>query len=124
MPLLAVLDRRGFAVYLIGPRQAHRAPGRPKSALGDGPWRQRLHRYGLLTAAFRPDDQVVVLRGYRRQRLMLLDYGGPHRPHLPKALEPRNVQLTVVVSDSTAVTGLALIKASRRGERDPLQWAK
>ena len=30
--------------------------------------------YGLLTASFRPADQVVVLRSYLRQRQMLIGY--------------------------------------------------
>jgi hypothetical protein len=30
----------------------------------DCQWLQRLHSYGLLTASFRPADQVVVLRSY------------------------------------------------------------
>src|ERR1700687_2670231 len=37
------------------------APGRPKSDVPACQWIQRLHNYGLLTASFRPDDQVVVL---------------------------------------------------------------
>jgi len=57
------------------------APGRPKTDVLDCQWIQRLHSYGLLAAAFRPEDQVVVLRGYLRQRHMLIrdvgQHGGP-----------------------------------------------
>src|SRR5207253_7766106 len=79
---------------------------------------------GLLTASFRPDDQVVVLRGYLRQRQMLIGYAGQHIQHLQKALEQMNVKLTEVVSDITGVTGLAIIKAILGGQRDPLALAK
>jgi hypothetical protein len=71
--LFELLERRGFQVNLIDPRQTKHAPGRPKSDVLDCQWIQRLHSYGLLSASFRPDDQVVVLRGYLRQRLMLLE---------------------------------------------------
>ena len=74
IPLLELLERRGFQVYLVDPRQTRHAPGRPKSDGLDCQWIQRLHSYGLLAASFRPEDQVVVLRGYLRQRQMLIGY--------------------------------------------------
>jgi transposase len=80
--------------------------------------------YGLLSASFRPDDQVVVLRGYLRQRQMLIGYAGQHVQHLQKALEEMNIKLTEVVSDVVGVTGLAIIKAILRGERDPRVLAR
>jgi transposase len=43
---------------------------------------------------------------------------------MQKALEQMNVKLTEVVSDISGVTGMAIIKAIVRGERDPLQLAK
>jgi len=122
--LFELLERRGFQVALVDPRQTKHAPGRPKSDCLDCQWIQRLHSYGLLAAAFRPDDQVVVLRGYLRQRQMLIQYGGQHIQHMQKALEQMNVKLTEVVSDITGVTGLAILKAILRGQRDPLQLAK
>jgi transposase len=124
VPLFELLERRGFQVYLVDPRQTRHAPGRPKSDVLDCQWIQRLHSYGLLTASFRPADQIVVLRGYLRQRQMLIGYAGQHVQHLQKALEEMNVKLTEVVSDIVGVTGLAIIKALLRGERDPLQLAK
>jgi transposase len=124
IPLFELLERRGFEVRLVDPRQAKRAPGRPKTDCLDCQWLQRLHCYGLLSAAFRPDDQVVVLRSYLRQRQMLIQYGGQHIQHMQKALEQMNVKLTEAVSDITGVTGLAIIQAILRGERDPLKLAR
>jgi transposase len=124
VPLFELLQRRGFQVYLVDPRQTRHAPGRPKSDVLDCQWIQRLHSYGLLTASFRPDDQVVVLRGYLRQRQMLIGYAGQHVRHVQKALEEMNVKLTEVVSDVVGVTGLAIIKAILRGERDPRKLAQ
>src|ERR1700726_2219542 len=124
IPLFELLERRGFQVYLVDPRQTRHAPGRPKSDVLDCQWIQRLHSYGLLTPSFRPDDQVVVLRGYLRQRQMLIGYAGRHVQHVQKALEEMNVKLTEVVSDVVGVTGLAILRAILRGERDPRELAK
>ena len=43
MPLFALLETRGLQVLLIDPRQATRAPGRPKTDRLDCQWLQRLH---------------------------------------------------------------------------------
>src|SRR6516164_8922216 len=122
--LFELLERRGFEVFLVDPRQTKHAPGRPKTDRLDCQWIQRLHSFGLLTASFRPEDQVVVLRSYLRQRQMLIRYAGQHVQHMQKALEQMNVKLPEVVSDITGVTGLAIIKAILAGERDPRKLAK
>jgi transposase len=124
VPLFEMLERRGFEVSLVDPRQTRHVPGRPKSDVHDCQWIQRLHSYGLLAAAFRPCDQVVVLRSYLRQRQMLITYGSQHIQHMQKALEQMNVKLAVALTDITGVTGMAIIKAILGGERDPLQLAK
>lgn len=72
IPLFELLERRGFRVLLLDPRQAQRASGRPKTDRDDCQWLQRLHAYGLLGGAFRPADQVCVLRSFLRQRQMLI----------------------------------------------------
>jgi transposase len=122
--LYELLEQRGFTVILVDPRQTKHAPGRPKSDVLDCQWIQRLHSYGLLTASFRPSDEVVVWRGYQRQREMLLRYAGQHIQHMQKALEEMNVKLTEVVSDITGLTGMKIIKDLVRGVRDPLKLAK
>jgi transposase len=124
IPLFELLERRGFTTILVDPRQTKHAPGRPKSDKLDCQWIQRLHSYGLLTASFRPDDPVVVLRSYLRQRQMLTRFGSQHIQHMQKALEQMNVKLGVVVSDITGKTGLAIIKDILRGERNPRLLAK
>jgi transposase len=124
IPLYELLEARGLAVQLVDARQLARVPGRPKTDAHDCQWIQRLHSYGLLAAAFRPQDQVVVLRAYLRQRDMLVTYAGQHIQHMQKALEQLNVKLTEVVSDITGVTGMSIIQAILGGERDPLHLAK
>ncbi len=124
IPLFELLERRGFRVFLVDPRQTRQVSGRPKTDVVDCQWIQRLHSYGLLAASFRPEDQVVVLRSYLRQRQMLIRYAGRHIQHLQKALEQMNVKLAEVVSDVLGVTGLAIIRAILAGQRDPLELAK
>lgn len=122
--LYDLLASRGFEVYLVDPRQTKHAPGRPKSDVLDCQWIRRLHSYGLLTASFRPGDDIVRWRGFQRQREMLIRYAAQHVQHMQKALEEMNVKLTEVVSDIVGGTGLKIIKDIVRGERDPLQLAK
>ena len=124
VPLFELLEGRGFEVRRVDARQLRRIPGRPKSDVLDCQWLQRLHSYGLLAAAFRPDEPVCVLRSYLRQRAMLVTYAAQHVQHMQKALTQMNVQLQHVVSDITGVTGLAIVRALLAGQRDPAELAK
>ena len=57
IPLYQKLEEAGFEVLLVDARQAKHVPGR-KSDVQDCQWLQQLHSYGLLRAAFRPEDSV------------------------------------------------------------------
>jgi transposase len=124
IPLYDLLASWGFEVILVDPRQTKHAPGRPKSDVLDCQWIRRLHSYGLLTASFRPADEIVQWRGFQRQRDMLVRYAAQHVQHMQKALEEMNVKLTEVVSDVAGQTGMKIIKDIVRGERDPRKLAK
>jgi transposase len=124
IPLFELLERRGFEVFLVDPRQTRQMSGRPKTDVKDCQWIQRLHSCGLLTASFRPSDEVCVLRGYLRQRRMVIEEASRHIQHMQKALEQMNVKLTEAVSDITGVTGMLILKAILRGERDANVLAK
>lgn len=118
IPLFEVLEERGFEVKLVSPQHLKRVPRR-KTDVADCQWLQELHTYGLLSGAFRPEDQVCVLRSYMRQRAMLVKYAGQHIQHMEKALTQMNVQLQHAVSDITGVTGMRIIRAILAGERVP-----
>jgi transposase len=124
IPVFELLERRGFRVFLVDARALAHAKGRPKTDIHDCQWIQRLHSYGLLAKAFRPPDQIVVLRGYMRQRLMLIAYAAQHIQHIQKALQQMNLKLTLVVSDVVGKTGMAIIKAILAGQRDPDELAR
>jgi transposase len=124
VPLFELLERRGFEVFLVDPRQTRQIAGRPKTDVKDCQWIQRLHSYGLLTPSFRPSDEVCELRGYLRQRQLVIAETGRDIQHMQKALEQMNIKLTEAVSDITGVTGMLILKAILRGERDPIALAK
>ena len=119
IPLFELLESRGFEVWLVEPGQLSRCGARPKTDALDAQWIQRLHSYGLLQPSFRPPDSVLALRGYHRQRQMLIRYAAGHVQHMQKALEQMNVKLAEVVSDITGATGQRIIAAILDGERDP-----
>jgi transposase len=123
-PLFELLETRGFEVLLVDPQQVQNIKGRPKSDVHDCQWRQRLHTFGLLAGAFRPPEQVCVLRSYLRQRAMLLTYAAQHIQHRQTALTQMNIKWQHVVSDMTGGTGFAIIRAILAGERDPMQLAQ
>ena len=77
IPLYELLVERGFEVVLVDARRVKNAPGRKTDVL-DSQWLQELHTYGLLCGAFRPADQICVLRSYLRQRSMLVAYASHH----------------------------------------------
>ena len=124
IPLFELLERRGFEVFLVDPRQTRQVAGRPKSDVHDCQWIQRLHACGLLAASFRPSDEVCVLRSYLRQRQEHIAEGGRSIQHMQKALQQMNVKLTEAVSDITGATGTRILKAILGGTRDPATLAK
>jgi transposase len=123
IPLFEVLETRGFAVCLVDTRRLKSVPGR-KTDVKDCQWLQQLHTFGLLQSAFRPEDQIVRLRTYLRQRAMLITYASHHIQHMQKAMQQMNIKLSTVLSDITGLTGMSIIQAILDGERDPVKLAE
>ena len=117
VPLYEVLEERGLSVKLVDARKVKNVSGR-KSDVSDCQWIQQLESYGLLAGAYRPSEEVVVLRGYVRQREMLVRLAVTHIQHMQKALQQMNLRLDTVVADVTGQTGMRIIKAILAGERD------
>lgn len=118
IPVFEILESRGFEVLLVNARDVKNVPGR-KTDVNDAQWIQRLHQHGLLRGSFRPRQEVVTLRAYLRHRERMVEYAASHIQHMQKALNQMNVPLHHVVSDITGVTGMRIIRAILRGERDP-----
>lgn len=122
IPLFQILETRGFEVKLVNAHHVKTLPGRKTDVL-DCQWLQQLHSYGLLSASFRPEDQICVLRSYIRQRDNLVRSACVHIHRMQKALTEMNVQLHQVVSDITGTTGMAIVRAIVAGEQEPHKLA-
>lgn len=118
IPVYEILERRGLTVLLVNARHVKNVAGR-KSDVLDCQWLQQLHSYGLLRGAFRPADQICVLRSLNRQRSMLLRLQARHIQHMQKALVQMNIQLANVISDVVGETGQKILRAIVAGERNP-----
>lgn len=117
IPLFELLESRGFRVLLVNARHVKNVSGR-KSDVLDCQWLQQLMTYGLLSGAFRPAEQVCVLRALWRQRQMLLKNQSRDVQHMQKALTQMNIQLANVISDVVGETGQKILRAIVAGERD------
>lgn len=116
IPLFEILEADGFEVRLVNPRHLKNVPGR-KSDVLDCQWLQQLHTFGLLSASFRPEQQICELRAYTRQREGLVKSISSHIHGMQKALGLMNIQLHNVLSDITGDTGFKIIRAIVGGER-------
>ena len=122
IPLYELLESRGFEVMLVDARQVKNVSGR-KSDVLDCQWLQQLLSYGLLKAAFRPQEQFCQLREFNRLRTRLLVDQGRSVQHMQKALTLMNIQLGQAISDVAGVTGQKIVRAILAGERDPMVLA-
>ncbi len=118
IPVFEILEARGFTVLLVNARHVKNVPGR-KSDVSDCEWLRDLHIVGLLRGSFRPADAMVALRAYLRHRASLVERAGTHVQRMQKALVQMNVQLALVVSDITGVTGLRILRDIVAGRTDP-----
>ena len=118
-----MLERAGFEVLLVYTREVRRVPGRPKSDHRDCQWIQRLHSCGLLRGAFRPGEQVCLLRTLLRDKSTLVAERSDWLRRIQKSLDQMNVRVHRAVADVDGVTGMAIVQAIVNGERDPQRLA-
>jgi transposase len=123
VPVAQVLDRYDLEVRLVDASHVKNVPGR-KTDVSDCQWLQELHTFGLLRGAFRPDNEIQVLRSYWRWRQDLVEQASRQIQLMQKSLEQMNLQLHKVLSDITGITGMRIIRAVLAGNRDPVQLAR
>jgi transposase len=123
IPIYEILEAKGFEVLLVNARHLKNVPGR-KSDVSDCEWIRELHCVGLLRGSFRPAEAIVALRAYLRHRQTLVESAGTYIQRMQKALVQMNLQLPLVVSDITGVTGLRILRDIVAGHRDPHQLAE
>ncbi len=124
VPLLEVLEARGLDVVLAKPSSLKSVNDRQKSDMLDCQWIQLLHTFGLLRGSLRPSETVVSFRTYNRQRQMLIRQASTSIEHMKKALTSMNVRVELAVTDVTGATGMSIIRAILKGERDAQVLAK
>ncbi|MBZ5626360.1 MAG: IS110 family transposase, partial [Acidobacteriia bacterium] len=119
-----VLERHGLEIVLVNTRELARVPGRKKTDRVDCKWIQRLHSCGLLPGCFRPKEQICMLRTLVRDKGNLVAEQGDWLRRLQKSLDQMNVRVHRAVSDINGVTGLAILRAIVKGERNATELAK
>lgn len=116
--LYDMIEQAGIDACLVKSTMVKNVPGR-KTDVSDCQWIQQLHSYGLLRASFIPDDQTRMLRSYVRLRKTNIRLASDHIRRAQKALDLMNIKLHFVICQINGVSGLRIIKAILKGERDP-----
>lgn len=122
IPLYELLEQRKIEAVLVDARQIKHVPGR-KTDMIDCQWIQLLHSCGLLRGAFRPADTFCQLRALVRQKATLIDEQADWLNRMQKSLDQMNIRVHRAVSDISGTTGMAMIRAIVKGERDPKKLA-
>lgn len=115
--LYEILEEAGIDVWLVDGRQTKQVPGR-KTDVKDCQWIQELHSYGLLGRCLVVDSDIKELRSYIRLREDHISSSAMHINHMQKALTLMNIRLKEVLSQIHGASGLAIIEAILKGERD------
>lgn len=122
MPAHQILVEAGFDVRLVDARHCKSVPGR-KTDVWDCRWIRKLHTFGLLQGCFLPPKEISEMRTYWRHRATLVESASDQILRMHKALEMMNVQLHKVLTDTTGVTGMLIIRDIVAGERNPHKLA-
>jgi len=123
MVLFNMLEEAEIEVILVNARDVKKLKDK-KTDVCDAEHLQRLLSYGMLEGAFIPEKDIGELRTILRLRYQHIIDSGRAIQRMQKALIRMNLRLDNVISDISGVTGMAIIHAILRGERDPKQLAE
>lgn len=115
--LYEILEEAGIDVWLVDGRQTKQVPGR-KTDVKDCQWIQELHSFGLLNRCLVVDADIKELRSYIRLREDHIQSSAMHINHMQKALTLMNIRLKEVLSQIHGASGMAIIEAILKGERN------
>jgi transposase len=113
-----ILESNGFHVCLVNPKEVKQVKGR-KTDVKDCQWIQKLFSVGLLRESYIPEGKLKELRMMVREREDIIEMGSTYINKMQKALELMNLKLKNVLSQIHGVSGLRMIEAILKGERDP-----
>jgi transposase len=117
IPLYQYLESCGFEVVLVNAHHIKNVPGR-KTDVRDAAWIQLLHSVGLLSGSFRPAVEICAIRALVRHRQNLVEWSSQAILWMQKALTQMNLQLHNVIDDITGASGMRILRAVVKGERD------
>jgi transposase len=117
-----VLEKAGLEVVVVNGKHVRNLPGR-KTDVKDCQWLATLHAHGLLRGGFVPEARIRQLQDYLRLRQDHIAMAAAHVQHMQKALERMNIKVHDVISRLTGASGLAIIGAILKGERQPAALA-
>lgn len=121
--LYLMLEEAGIEPYLVNARHVKNVTGRKRDDT-DAIWLQKLHACGLLQKSFQPDHEIRTLRTYVRHRKQLISSSSDAARRMQKALELMNIKIHTVISDLLGKTGMSIVIAIIKGERDVQQLVK
>ena len=113
-----ILENNGFHVCLVNPKEVKQVKGR-KTDVKDCQWIQKLFSVGLLRESHIPEGKLKELRMIVREREDIIEMGGTYVNKMQKALELMNIKIHNVLSQIHGVSGLRMIEAILKGERNP-----
>lgn len=122
IPVYDILEQNSIEVFLVNARHLKNVPGKKNDA-DDADWIRELHTFGLLRSSFVPPLEIREARNYWRLRDRHVKSASREILHMQKALDMMNLHLHKVISDLSGATGMAIIEAILRGERNSKKLA-
>lgn len=117
-PLFDLLQSAGFEVFVVNGRDSKNPDG-TKNDYKDALHLYRLHSLGLTKNSYLPDASTDYLRTFTRYRQDLVRQSIRCVHHIQKTFRRMNICLEDVLSDVVGASGIAIIEAIIKGERDP-----
>jgi len=115
--LYAMLESCGFKVCLVNPKETKQVKGR-KTDVKDCQWIQKLFSAGILRQSFIPQEKYMEVRQLVRERIDIIEMGSTYVNKMQKSLELMNIKLKEVISQIHGASGIKMIKAILKGQRD------
>lgn len=122
--LYTMLNAEKIEVILINPRDFKKMKDK-KTDVCDAEYLQLYHCYGcFLEGAIIPEQKIGELRTFTRLREQSVSDAATAIQRMQKALINMNLRLDNVLNDISGVTGMNIIHAILKGERDPKKLAE
>jgi transposase len=115
--LFSALQQAGFTVVLVDGKQTKGL--RKKTDIQDARAIYQLHKLGLLTPCFLPDEVTLEIRNYYRHRSKIIEESSRLSNRMQQAMRLMNIRLDKVINDIMGKTGRTIISSILEGERNP-----